>query len=259
MRIFASIFLALCLSFSVSAQIDPQPASAPVQDPAVSDERPVLVELFTSQGCGLCPEANRYLGELDQRDNVFVLAFSVSYWDMYGWTDTFARPEYVQRQRTYLPRLEVNRLFTPHFVIDGVEDAPGWNQDQVADAVDRRLSAMPDSPDISIVDGPFGSFRVLVNGEAPEEDLEIWLIAYSPGWAQVDVEAGENAGITMLHYNMVKGLTYLGNWSGGPAEFMGEAYRRFGTVAVVQGANGGPIYGYAKVSSAAHQHDPMRD
>ncbi len=87
------------------------PASG--QPEAEAEGRPVLVELFTSQGCGLCPEANRYLGELDQRDNVFVLAFGVSYWDMYGWADTYARPEYVQRQRTYLPRLGVNRLYTP--------------------------------------------------------------------------------------------------------------------------------------------------
>lgn len=135
------------------------PAAGAFEEPGADDERPVLVELFTSQGCGLCPEANRYLGELDQRDNVFVLAYAVSYWDMYGWTDTYARPEYVQRQRTYLPRLDVPRLYTPHFVVDGVTDAPGWEQDAVANAVDARLTAMPGSPVITVADGPFGSFR----------------------------------------------------------------------------------------------------
>ncbi|OLF75343.1 hypothetical protein AWH62_05845 [Maricaulis sp. W15] len=217
-------------------------------DQAPADERPVLVELFTSQGCGLCPEANRYLGELDQRANVFVLAYAVSYWDMYGWTDTYARPEYVQRQRTYLPRLDVPRLYTPHFVVDGVTDSPGWEQDAVAEAVSARLSAMPDSPVISVADGPFGSFRVTLDGAAPEEDLDVWLIAYAPGWATVEVGAGENEGLNMLHYNMVKSLTYLGNWSGGPASFTGESFRRYGTVAIVQGANGGPVYGYARVA-----------
>ncbi|WP_291843604.1 DUF1223 domain-containing protein [Maricaulis sp.] len=218
------------------------------QDDAPPEERPVLVELFTSQGCGLCPEANRYLGELDQREHVFVLAYAVSYWDMYGWTDTYARPEYVQRQRTYLPRLDVPRLYTPHFVVDGVTDAPGWEQDAVGDAVSDRLTAMPDSPVIRISDGPFGSFRISLDGEAPEEDLDVWLVAYSPGWASVTVGAGENEGLDMLHYNMVKSLTYLGNWAGGPASFTGESFRRYGTVAIVQGANGGPIYGYARVA-----------
>ncbi|MFT6462620.1 MAG: hypothetical protein ACJAU5_001370 [Maricaulis maris] len=226
------------------------PAAGAFEEPGADDERPVLVELFTSQGCGLCPEANRYLGELDQRDNVFVLAYAVSYWDMYGWTDTYARPEYVQRQRTYLPRLDVPRLYTPHFVVDGVTDAPGWEQDAVANAVDARLTAMPGSPVITVADGPFGSFQVSLDGEAPEEDLDVWLVAYAPGWASVSVRSGENEGLDMLHYNMVKSLTYLGNWSGGPAVFTGESFRRFGTVAIVQGANGGPVYGYARVAAS---------
>jgi hypothetical protein len=236
MRLIASFLAACLLAFPALAQSGPE-----------AESRPVLVELFTSQGCGLCPEANRYLGELDQRENVFVLAFGVSYWDMYGWADTYARPEYVQRQRTYLPRLRVTRLYTPHFVVDGVTDAPGWDQDEVSDAVDARLEAMPNSPSIRLDDGPFGSFIVRLEGAAPEENLDIWLIAYAPGWASLEIEAGENQGIEMLHYNMVKSLTYLGRWSGGQAEYMGEAYRRYGTVAIVQGANGGPIYGYAHV------------
>jgi len=250
MRCLAPI-LSLCvlagslLASNASAQETPDATATPAA------ERPVLVELFTSQGCGLCPDANRYLGELDQRENVFVLAYGVSYWDMYGWEDTYARPEYVQRQRTYLPRLDVPRLYTPHFVVDGVIDAPGWRQDKVAHAVDQRLTAMPDSPVIEIEDGPFGSFIVRLDGEAPEEDLDVWLVAYHPGWSQMEITAGENEGLVMDHYNMVKSLTYLGMWSGGPAEFMGESMRRYGTVAIVQGAHGGPIYGYAHVGPEA--------
>ncbi|MHA6288002.1 DUF1223 domain-containing protein [Maricaulis sp. CAU 1757] len=209
--------------------------------------RPVLVELFTSQGCGLCPAANRYLGQLDRRDNVFTLAYAVSYWDMYGWEDTYARPEYVQRQRKYLSRLNVSRLYTPQFVVDGVLDAPGWEQDAVADAVEQRLWVMPDSPIIEIEDGPFGSYIVRLFGDAPEEDLDVWLVAYAPGWHQVEIAGGENEGLVMDHYNMVKSLTYLGMWSGGEAEFMGESLRQYGIVAIVQGAHGGPIYGYARI------------
>lgn len=250
MRLLASILALLALSLPAFAQ------EAASEEPADSDHaaRPVLVELFTSQGCGLCPDANRYLGELDQRDNVFVLAYAVSYWDMYGWVDTYARPEYVQRQRTYLPRLGVSRLYTPHFVVDGVTDAPGWNQDKVSDAVAERQWAMPDSLLISIEDGPFGSFRIKLDGESPEDNLDVWLVAYAPGWKSIEIEAGENAGMEVLHYNMVKSLTYLGSWSGGEAEFTGEGYRRYGTVAIVQGANGGPVYGYAHVEAADGEH-----
>lgn len=227
--------------------------TAPAKAGDDCDNRPVLVELFTSQGCGLCPEANRYLGELDQRHNVFVLAYAVSYWDMYGWTDTFARPEYVHRQRAYLPRLNVPRLYTPHFVVDGVIDAPGWDRDQVSTAVTDRLNAMPESPDLSIEDGPFGSYIVHLDGEAPEEALDVWLVAYKPGWATVEIGGGENAGTEMLHYNMVKSISYLGSWSGGEAELVGESFRHYGTVAIVQGANGGPIYAYAHAGMSASE------
>ncbi|WP_300544242.1 DUF1223 domain-containing protein [Maricaulis sp.] len=213
-------------------------------------ERPVLVELFTSQGCPLCPDANTFLGEIDRHDNVFALAYAVSYWDMYGWVDTYARPEYVQRQRMYLPHLDVARLYTPQFVVDGMNDAPGWNRDKVIAAVEERLCAMPASPTITIEDGPFNAFVVHVDGEAPEENLDVWLAAYAPGWAMVEIGAGENEGLDMPHYNMVKSLTYLGSWSGGEASFMGESMRRYGTVAILQGAHGGPIYGFAHAAPA---------
>ena len=145
----------------------------------------------------------------------------------------------------YLPNLDVSRLYTPQFVVDGITDAPGWNRDKVSRAVNERLCAMPDSPVIRLEDGPFGSFMVHLDGEAPEEELDVWLVAYAPGWAMVEIGAGENEGLDMPHYNMVKSLTYLGSWSGGETVYMGESFRRYGTVAIVQGAGGGPIYGYA--------------
>jgi hypothetical protein len=91
---------------------------------------------------------------------------------------------------------------------------------------------------------------VHLDGEAPEEELDVWLVAYAPGWAMVEIGAGENEGLDMPHYNMVKSLTYLGSWSGGEATFMGESFRRYGTVAIVQGTGGGPIYGYAHAEPA---------
>lgn len=231
MRILASLASALFLTGLVHAED--------------GDSRPILVELFTSQGCGLCPEANRFLGELDQSDDIFALAFAVDYWDIYGWEDTYARPEYVNRQMAYLPRLDVPRLYTPHFVIDGIVDAPGQHQHKVQQAVDERLAAMPEWPDMTLTDGPFGSYVVSIDGEAPEEALDVWLVSYAPGWASVEIEGGENAGTEMLHYNMVKSITHIGRWDGGCGEFMGDARRRYGTVAILQGANGGPIYGFA--------------
>ncbi|MED5204984.1 MAG: DUF1223 domain-containing protein, partial [Pseudomonadota bacterium] len=141
MRHLLSLILGLFLVAPALAGDDETVRLNAGDDAACWSERPVLVELFTSQGCPLCPDANRYLGELDRHENVFALAYAVSYWDMYGWADTYARPEYVQRQRNYLPNLGAPRPYTPHFIVDGVVDAPGWNQDQVSQIVDERLQA----------------------------------------------------------------------------------------------------------------------
>jgi len=245
MRHLLSLILGLFLVAPALAGDDETVRLNAGDDAACWSERPVLVELFTSQGCPLCPDANRYLGELDRHENVFALAYAVSYWDMYGWADTYARPEYVQRQRMYLPNLDVARLYTPQFVVDGINDAPGWNRQKVSEAVEERLCAMPDGPAITMEDGPFGSFVVTVAGPEPEEALDVWLVAFAPGWAMVEIGAGENEGLDMPHYNMVTSLTYLGSWSGGETTFMGESFRRFGTVAIVQGQGGGPIHSFA--------------
>ena len=244
---------------------EPGVLSVPVRDDvaeaaASAPSRPVLVELFTSQGCGLCPDANLFLGEFDQeREDVLVLAFGVDYWDMYGWADIYARPEYVQRQRAYLPRLGQTRLFTPHFVIDGAADAASWNRGQVRDAVDARVTEIAEAPsddiEIAISDGPFGSRRITLNGETSEE-LDVWLVAYQPNWKSHVIEGGENAGKEILHYNMVKSLTYLGEWEGGEAEFMGEAFDRFGAVVILQGERGGPIRAIAHEPAA---YDPENE
>ena len=173
MRHLLSLILGLLLVAPALAGDDETVRLNTGDDAACWSERPVLVELFTSQGCPLCPDANRYLGELDRHENVFALAYAVSYWDMYGWADTYARPEYVQRQRMYLPNLDVARLYTPQFVVDGINDAPGWNRQKVSEAVEERLCAMPDGPAITMEDGPFGSFVVTVAGPEPEEALDV--------------------------------------------------------------------------------------
>ena len=79
---------------------------------------PVLVELFTSQGCSSCPPADRLLGTLAARPDVLALAFHVTYWDRLGWTDTFGDPRFTMRQQGYADRLG-GGLYTPEVVIGG--------------------------------------------------------------------------------------------------------------------------------------------
>jgi len=94
--------------------------------------RPIVVELFTSQGCSSCPPANANLIELSRRSDVLALSFAVTYWDRLGWTDIFGKPEFTGRQYAYEPALGEAGPFTPQIIVEGRSSvvsgarAQGW-------------------------------------------------------------------------------------------------------------------------------------
>src|SRR5581483_3164418 len=88
-----------------------------------TESRPVVVELFTSQGCSSCPPADSYLGQLARRKDVLPLSYHVDYWDYIGWKDQFADPAYVGRQRAYAMTLGQHMVYTPQVVVAGAADA----------------------------------------------------------------------------------------------------------------------------------------
>src|ERR687898_431562 len=83
---------------------------------AATEPAPVVVELFTSQGCNSCPPADRLLGELAERDDVLPLSWHVTYWDRLGWPDTFGLAASTERQEAYADSLRRRRLYTPPIV-----------------------------------------------------------------------------------------------------------------------------------------------
>src|SRR5580692_5478935 len=103
---------------------------------AIAAERPVVVELFTSQGCSSCPPANAYLNELsrDRRD-VLALAFHVTYWDRLGWKDPFSMEAATERQDRYGHRFG-DGSYTPEIFIDGASSHVGSRRDEVGPAID---------------------------------------------------------------------------------------------------------------------------
>src|SRR5215469_8529565 len=98
---------------------------------AWADERaaPVVVELFTSQGCNSCPPADAYLGELARRPELLTLGFHVDYWNYIGWTDPFARHWATQRQRGYMQSLNQRYVYTPQMVVNGASQGVGSEPD----------------------------------------------------------------------------------------------------------------------------------
>src|ERR1700760_2940257 len=86
---------------------------------------PVVVELYTAQGCASCGEANAHVAKLADKPGVLALTFSVGYWDYLGWADTFARPEFAERQKAYVTKLALREPYTPQVVVDGAIEATG--------------------------------------------------------------------------------------------------------------------------------------
>src|SRR5215813_538220 len=98
---------------------------------AQAGERPIVVELFTSEGCSSCPPADALLAELAARPDVLALSFHIDYWDRLGWKDPFSTPAATQRQQHYADLLHRANVYTPQIVVDGHWQAVGSNRVEV--------------------------------------------------------------------------------------------------------------------------------
>ncbi len=125
--------------------------------PVRADERtPVVVELFTSQGCSSCPPADAFLGELARREDVLALGFHVDYWNYIGWRDPFSSPSHSQRQQDYARRFGENRVYTPQMVVDGRAEFPGGKRGTAFAEIERaarRPKAEARAPPVSAPSG----------------------------------------------------------------------------------------------------------
>jgi hypothetical protein len=197
---------------------------------------PVVVELFTSQGCSSCPPANANLIKLSQRPDVLPLSFAVTYWDYLGWKDTFDRPEYTDRQVAYEPPLHQQGPYTPQMVINGATTAVGNDLGEVEQLVD---SAKPLSgPELTLTPG-----HVAVGAAgAPNGGADVWLVRYDPNLVNVPVARGENSGVTLPHTHVVHELVRLGSWSGMAQAFdLPAAADGLLSAVLIQSMHGGPI------------------
>lgn len=205
--ISAVLALGLAGAFGSSAQ----PAGARAVRTAAPVE-PVVVELFTAQGCSGCPAANEAVEALAAEPGVIALTYAVDYWDYLGWPDTFAKPEFAQRQRAYQAAMRLRNVYTPQIVIDGRRQVSGAQSDAIQDAIDEEAARRVFPPDVQFRES--GDAVGVGSGRPPQGGADVWVITYRPGPQTVSVADGDNRGRDVRHVNVVKRLTRLGEWTG---------------------------------------------
>ena len=178
---------------------------------------PIVVELFTSQGCSSCPPADALLLEWSRDPDVLVLSLHVDYWDYLGWKDTLSRPGHVKRQQAYARSTGSRQVYTPQAVIDGQYQVVGSNRAALQEAMlaarkDMRLA-------LDIRRNPKGQpVAVKLPSHAGwSGEAVVWLCLFDRK-REVAIERGENTGRSMTYVNVARAWQKLGLWDGGQAE-----------------------------------------
>jgi hypothetical protein len=230
-----------------------QSAGAKPSDTAHKSEpaHPILLELFTSQGCSDCPAADQLVAELASRGDVIALSLPITYWDILGWKDTFATDANTKRQKSYATTMNRSGIYTPQMIIDGRMDVVGNQRDRVMQALDVRTSAV--SREISV---PIALRKISSRIEiaipkaktAQKNAATIWVMR-TLDQGSVKIGDGENRNRQLTYTNVVRDLQRAGEWTGEamkidiPANLAKLKYD--GVVVILQAQDYGPVLGAA--------------
>ncbi len=175
---------------------------------------PVVVELFTSQGCSSCPPADELLTRLAQKEDILALALHVDYWDYIGWKDEFASPAFTRRQKGYAHVGSRRMIYTPQMVIMGYEDVVGANAAAVMDVVSEYRKTPP--PVQLQAETSEAEVRLTVTAVQDVEQavpILVHMVTYEP-MQTVSITRGELRGHTIDYANVVEELSVIGTWDG---------------------------------------------
>lgn len=206
-------------------------------------KRPVVVELFTSQGCSSCPPADAFLGRLAERKDVLALSLPVNYWDMLGWRDTLATEANTRRQKSYAAAMGRGGVYTPQIIIDGDDDIVGGRESAIEAAISSRETDMAAVPVELHANRTELRINVGAGDPGPPAVATIWLF-HILGKATVAVGGGENGGHTLTYRNVVRDVRAVGMWKGQPVSLdlpraeMGTSPHDAVAVVVQQGSYG---------------------
>lgn len=200
---YALFFILILASFGVA------PASR-----AAGTATPILVELFTSEGCSDCPPADAFLKTLDSTQPIagaqlIVLEEHVDYWDDLGWRDPYSSHVFTERQTDYVAHMRLASAYTPQMIVDGTYQFVGSDRRSAAKALEMARSAPKVTVQIASPAIQNGRLLAHVATDPVPSSAEVWL-ALAMEHAESQVRAGENGGHHLEHVAIVGNLTELG-------------------------------------------------
>ena len=227
LRLF--LVVAVCSAFPLRAKAQTSAADA--------DRTPVVVELFTSEGCSSCPPADLLLQKLEAEQpaagaEIIALEEHVDYWNHDGWVDPYSSPEWTQRQQTYVNLIK-NDAYTPELVVDGQSQFVGNNPKQAKLEIEKAAHAAKTQVAITVAqsDSKGSLFHVSVGklvGGTSGDVAEIWLAVTEDG-LHSSVSRGENAGHVLQHVATLRSLQKIGvaDANAAPVSFSGDPVVKF--------------------------------
>jgi hypothetical protein len=195
-------------------------AASAQTSPAASGRVPVLVELFTSEGCSSCPPADALLTDMDKRQpfpsaEVIAIEEHVTYWDDQGWKDPFDSPDWTYRQTDYSSALKTGSPYTPEMVVDGTQGFTGSRGPLAKAAVEKAASSKKAIVEISEVSPPQNkSVALKINvaqlfNATPKDSAQV-LLAITETGLHMAVKDGENAGHELQHSAVLREMKVIG-------------------------------------------------
>ncbi|MBY0502897.1 MAG: DUF1223 domain-containing protein [Bryobacteraceae bacterium] len=220
---------------------------------AAQSTTPVLVELFTSEGCSSCPSADQLLAKLEKEQPIrgaetIILSEHVDYWDQLGWRDPFSNALFTRRQAGYAGRIGTGGNYTPQMVVDGQTEFVGSDSRRALLAISNAAKHPKTAVRLTSVDRQSGAWTVHVDVDAVPEAAEVMIALVEPE-AVTRVARGENGGRELHHAAVVRTLMPIGTAAKGMAFAKDAVLKPTGprqrAVVFVQAKNQGPVLGAA--------------
>jgi hypothetical protein len=220
-------------------------AAAPAQG---QEPTPVVVELYTSQGCSSCPPADAFFGELAKQPGIVALGFHVDYWNYLGWADPFSSKKFTYRQKEYAMSFRQTGVYTPQIVVHGRRGEVGSDRRAVLAAIAEARKVKP-SAAVTLEKLGGNRLHAVVTAAAEAKGAEIWVALFDRRQS-TKIPRGENEGKTLTYHHVVREWRKAGELGGEKAEVPitvagDKGEKRSGAAVIVQQRKAGAILGAA--------------